>query len=345
MDALIERRRAWLADIVARKDAKAGPDEHGQYPVLVLVQLGDVDGLKILLDAGADPNLGNVGLAQLFSPLGIAIKQKRRDAALLLLDHGASVHEPERQGDSVLALAIRERLDDVAQAIVDAAQHRQGFFAMVKASQCRWIDASLSQAAFEGSAVWCRKLIDLGANPNAPYLGTYLPIQMAAISGDVEAARTLLDSGAMPSAVFSKAPGLVGGSALLQATRAHKSGPAMIRLLLDRGAQAELTQIADSLLSSCAEGGSVEKLRMLLEAGGLVASQSMGSEPLALAIQHGRAGAVQVFLTAGVQPGKVSTHYARGSVSTHLELAESLAKIDPKPERDEIVKLLKSTKP
>jgi uncharacterized protein len=140
----------------AVRAVKAGLDVHEAAAI------GDVDRLRVLLQE--DPALVSAWSADGFTPLHYAAFFGRRDAALLLVEHGADLEAPARNEQF--------------------APHAR----------------PLHSAAAAGQHDLVALLLDAGADPNARQHGGYTPLLEAAQRGDAELAELLLDSGANPSA-------------------------------------------------------------------------------------------------------------------------------------------------
>jgi ankyrin repeat protein len=118
--------------------------------------LGDVARLRELLAAGADPNeFAPDG----FTPLTLASFFKQPEAARLLLDHGADVHQRARH-EQIKVLPIH------------------------------------SAAADGGSVEIVRMLLDAGADVNAEQPGGFRAIDAARQDGNAELEHLLLERGA-----------------------------------------------------------------------------------------------------------------------------------------------------
>jgi uncharacterized protein len=118
--------------------------------------LGDLPRLRENLDGGADPNeFAPDG----FTPLTLAAFFKHPEAARLLLDRGADVHQRARH-EQIQVLPIH------------------------------------SAAADGGSVELVRMLLDAGADPNAEQPGGFRAIDAARQDGNEELERLLLERGA-----------------------------------------------------------------------------------------------------------------------------------------------------
>jgi ankyrin repeat protein len=120
--------------------------------------LGDVQRLAELIDEGADPN---AFAPDGFTPLTLAAFFKHPEAARLLLDRGADVHQRARH-EQIQVLPIH------------------------------------SAAADGGSVEIVRMLLDAGADPDAEQPGGFRAIDAARQDGNEELERLLLERGASP---------------------------------------------------------------------------------------------------------------------------------------------------
>ena len=130
--------------------------ESGELDLFEASALGDVDRLRRLLDEGADPNeFAPDG----FTPLTLASFFKHPEAARLLLERGADVHQRARN-EHIQVLPIH------------------------------------SAAADGGSVEIVRALLDAGADVNAVQPGGFRAIDAARQDGNEELERLLLERGA-----------------------------------------------------------------------------------------------------------------------------------------------------
>jgi ankyrin repeat protein len=87
-----------------KRKPRPGVDEYGRTPLWNLAAAGDLAGMRRELTAGADPNQGDdVG----YTPLHIAIQEKRIEAVSLLLKSGADPNRPDNHGNVPLWTAVQ----------------------------------------------------------------------------------------------------------------------------------------------------------------------------------------------------------------------------------------------
>jgi ankyrin repeat protein len=159
------------------------------YPPLVTAaRLGDPVLLKLLLTAGADPNLGKNKI----TPLMVACYCGQVEAVRILLAHGADPKlegkTPDRMSEKVSAIGIAaasrnaEVLNLLWNAGVPVADRKPTL---------------LVAAAFHNDAEAIRQLVAQGANPAAPDPMTIdTPLDVAAKEGRTAAVAALVAAGA-----------------------------------------------------------------------------------------------------------------------------------------------------
>lgn len=248
-------------------------DEQGNTPLIDAAAVGSVAAVRFLLDSGAEVNAqNNAGLSALM--MAATDLSKTRE----LLDRGAKVNATTQTGRSALFLALMARdsapiarlllAKGADPTIVDAFKNT-----MLNAAAAgndtdairMMVDAGIdvNAAAVTGTAPLAlvagqqnvtatKLLLAKGANPNAvgdpgmaaggpdPKAGAvvlhaYTPLLAAAAFGPAELVQALLDAGANVNAVEGRKL-----SALMLAVASDHQDPAVIRLLLARGANPAL---------------------------------------------------------------------------------------------------------
>ena len=180
-------------------------------------------------------------------------------------------------------------------------------------------------ASQNGNAKIIAKLIDAGANPNAPVMAhAETALMMAARGGDLDSVKVLLDHGAQVNAVET----LRGTTAIMWA--AEQNHPAIVKLLAERGAdlKAQSTILhppqrrglafarpdappavkggLTPLLFAVREGA-LECVQVLVKAGADVNQTSVdGSAPLLVAVQNGYYDLAAFLLDHGANPNQAN---------------------------------------
>jgi ankyrin repeat protein len=234
-------------------------DDIGATPLLYAAGLPSLDCLRALLDGGADVNSSTTNGST-------ALMWATADAAAvrLLLDRGALVNTKTKDGTTALVTAARRGNSAVMKSLIargaepkaaakDGSELLQiaynlqfAGFSSQTFSEMRQI---LSGAGMElkradqlgpspllagfGDPVLLRKVLDLGADPNAklPAPAQVVPsLTLGVMVGDLDYVRILIERGADPDARSSR-----GVTPLMVAADADHPNAAMVRLLLDKG--------------------------------------------------------------------------------------------------------------
>ena len=188
-------------------------------PLQAALRADDIEMVRLLLNARADPNLsGNgEGLARqagvtsgrwfVECPLWWALTRGRTDLVDILVDHGAVIDPRDASRvDSALSIASRIGDEDKARYLL-----QQG--ADVNAPACDWDGRTALQAAAEwGHLEGCQLLIQAGADTNAA---------------------------PAPSPTFRADNGTIGVTALIAAV--HSGNITLVKLLIDSGADVNAT--------------------------------------------------------------------------------------------------------
>ncbi len=212
----------------------------------------DVAQVRSLLAAGADVNEKVRG----DYPLNIAAVYGPAEMVTLLLDAGADIEMPDRNGLHPLHnAAVSGRKDIVALLL------KRGAVVNSKDKQGR--TPLLSFAASAGSSIDIPKLLlTAGANPEIEETVDQLrAIDFAAINGEVELAKLLLSAGAD---VNHRQGGFWGETALMHAV--FHDRPDVVRLLIAQGADVNLAnkQGQSPMYYAAAKP---EMMQLLIEAG------------------------------------------------------------------------------
>ncbi len=176
----LEIVRTMLADGVP-----ADPKDKPVSPLVRASRGGHLEIIRLLLDAGADPN--RISAYGNSSALTDAIEQNHLEVVALLLKAGAKVNTPVEDKRTALHYAIRQKNPDLIQSLLKAG-------ADVNA-QDYWGGTVLHEAAESGSAKLVAQVIAAGADLNVPLKRDRVTALMLAVPHP-ECLKLLLDAGA-----------------------------------------------------------------------------------------------------------------------------------------------------
>ena len=179
-----------------RNPGPNAPDAHGNSPLMYAAALGSSESMRLLLDAGGDPNTANVFAA---TPLmwcaGDAVKIR------LLLSKGAKVDARSKLGRTPLLIsAAYDGTTEAARLLIEKG-------ADVNARDKSGMSV-LQQAASSNHIELVRVLLAKGASVNTADEGGFTPLMAAAGNGDrnAELVRLLLEHGAAVNAAKAATP-------------------------------------------------------------------------------------------------------------------------------------------
>ncbi|MCU1260373.1 MAG: Ankyrin, partial [Bryobacterales bacterium] len=243
-------------------------DEKGAVPLMYAAAYGSLDAMKLLLDAGADPNARNA-----FDETALMWCAGDPEKVRLLLAHGADVKARSKQGRTPLYLAAAK---DGNSEIVKLLLEKDADATVRDATQ----STPLAAAALANDLDTARILLASGADGNAKDAVSWTPLMNAAANGNSDMIRMLLKRGADVNAVSAK-----------EINPPVKHGAIQLGL--------------DTPLILAASGSSMEAVRLLLVTGAKVDAQDVrGLTPLALAIatDHPDPQVVRLLLEYGASP-------------------------------------------
>jgi len=257
-------------------------------PVVVASARGRRETLRILLDAGAEPNvMGRTSGTPLFA----AIRQADAEMVRLLLAHGADANGRGAMSWTPLMEAARGDRLEIARLLVAAG-------AELGATDAHG-ETAAQVAAMSGASRTARFLMQMGGNTKE-ILG--LLLVTAAEKGDDADVGRLLAEGADLNAQRTYSGGAVDSALSAALAGSHDS---TARVLLAAGADPNLGGTVRTPLAAAAGTGRPELVRLLLEKGVDARSKNLvGRTALMYAAAQGendagRAEIVQMLIAAG----------------------------------------------
>lgn len=231
------------------------------------ISMDDIDGTRLLLDAGVDPNrplpadlFGEYPAEQTIGTVGAAIEFAGPDHARALVDAGADPNTPGRDGYSPYRLALRRGLPDLADwlaahgAVPDMTDTDRLLAALLRrdsAEARRLADVDVSaadqslafmRAAEAGDVEAVTLMLDLGFDPTVrDSEDGATPLHRAAYAGSADVARLLIARGAdvnVADARYSSPPldWTIVGSGTHEREKPHSDFVATASALIEGGA-------------------------------------------------------------------------------------------------------------
>ena len=152
----VSQQNAVLVDLLLRHGARVDlADGHGNLPICYAAALGWLEGLRLLLAAGAHVN----GQCDCGSPLSVAVVDGQNAALSLLISAGANPDLRNADGFTPLMLAASNENVAAIPVLVKAG-------AVVDARDRHGLTAYL-HSALQGDMATGRELLRLGADPKA----------------------------------------------------------------------------------------------------------------------------------------------------------------------------------
>jgi ankyrin repeat protein len=255
---------------LVRDSGPNAPDARGNSPLMYAAALGSPESMRLLLDAGADPNIANVFAAtplmwcagdaakiRLLLSKGAKVDARSQlgrtplliaaaydgaaEAARLLIEKGADVNARDKGGMSVLQQAASSNHVELVRLLVAKGADvntadQGGFTALMAAANNGDRNAELVKLLLEhGAAVNVKTADTLEIVKNGPIgLGRLTALELAAGQANYEAVEALVKAGAdVNVGDVRNAP------ALVFAVATDHANPKIVKLLLVKGAERE----------------------------------------------------------------------------------------------------------
>ncbi|MEO8127540.1 MAG: ankyrin repeat domain-containing protein [Bryobacteraceae bacterium] len=264
--------------LTANPELVKAHDTAGATPLHHAAGFGNLATMKLLLDHGADVNAVNKRKSP---PLFWALPDEAK--ARLLIEHGANVNAKSNDGRTptyqaasmanavpVLRLLLEKGANPEAKTLTGMtpllAAARANFEAMrllidkkvdVNATNAAG-GTALMAAAQTGNPQAVRLLLEKGANPNARTKRNDNALGDAATAGNEVTVKLLLDHGAEVNVQDIR-----GYSPLLYAAGADAMSPAIVKMLLAKGADPKVTADGETAGMLAAKRGDSEVARIL----------------------------------------------------------------------------------
>lgn len=287
-------------------------DRLGETPLMYAATVGSLDAMKFLVEKGANVNAQSASgaTALIWSATDLA-------KVRFLLEHGANVNLATKRGRTALLIAaMSDKSYDIVKLLIDKGAdvkavdflHTTPLRGAVLGNDTRTIrlliDAGVDvnaadlpgisplmiAAGWNGNVEATKALLAKGANVNAvsrPVMGlpakngasefgSLTALTMAAAFGPPDLVRTLIDAGADVNARDVR-----GMSPLMLAVATDHQDPAVIRMLIEHGADPKLTsKLGDNAIDWAGKNGQAPGKELLkVTAGAQSAGESVKPEP------------------------------------------------------------------
>jgi len=320
---------------------------------------GSADSVRILLDAGAEVN--TLHLSE--TPLHSAAERADLEIMRLLIARGADVDGSGGTYGTPLKASIQSREPESFQFMLDSGVdiNAQGSTSKFPVDQAIFggnlaaadklldlgaqfgDDALLEALDYHSKECLAKRLLDLGANPNAEHKNRGNVLQFAVMSSSEDAVRWLLEAGADVNAVEGEY-----GTALQAAC--YLGSNSRVHLLLDYGAHVNMPACSNygNALQAAVEGGNESVVQLLLDRGANVSARGGRYETaLQAAANSGKKSFVQLFLEKDADVnavgGRFGTALCAALTSGHGDIARLLLEHQADIEEQVSAKLTKAT--
>ncbi len=250
----------------------------------VASQKGYAEGVKLLIEAGADLNQCCDGA----TPLYMASENGHAEAVEILIQAGADLNQGTDNGATPLYIASQnghaKAVEILVKAGADFNQTWDGVTPLFMDSQY-------------GHAGVVEILIQAGADLNQGYDGGVTPLYMASQNGRAEAVEILIQAGADLNQGYDGATPLY-----IASQNGHAKA---VEILVKAGADFNQTWDGVTPLFMASQNGHTEVVEILVKAGAdLNQGHNNEATPLFMASQNGHVEIVEILIKAGADPLK-----------------------------------------
>lgn len=272
---------------------------HGLTPLIAACQTGQLWIVQLLLQHGADPNVGN---RDGITPLIYAVFGGHFETVHLLLEMGSDPNRPDKEGNTPLLYAASEADVDIIKSLLDSgailqpnSSDRNALYKCAQKDHTEVLELLLHKfkrhvrdsnrygvtllhtAADHGMITTVKFLVEKGAEVNAASVDKWTPLHNAAQNGYLDVAEFLHDHGANINATS-----LLGISPLHDA--AGRGQTRMVQFLINKGAKLNaLTSQNETALFLAVYHDQSETVSLLLEKG---SDFTLRTKENKIALQH-----------------------------------------------------------
>lgn len=196
---LIDRRDlAALQKLVDRKRSalQAQHPTHGGTPLHVAAHTGWEQGARVLLEAGASPNIPDRAYGAL--PLHVALSKQNLGVAMRLIEAGSNRQHRHKNGYTPLMVALEKQHVECVEALLRAGINPvEGAreIPIISWACIRW-EVMPEERRQDAATAMTRRLLEYGCDVDAPTSEGWTALMFAATMGHYGVVRELLEAGA-----------------------------------------------------------------------------------------------------------------------------------------------------
>ena len=228
-------------------------NKKGHTALMMASQQGNIDGITLLLKAGADSNIADVDgntCLQCF-----IFHKCSTEVLQTIIDHGVDVDATNKNGVTALMMASEKANVEFVNVLLNAGA--DPCIAIANGDKCLHI------SVIQGCSIdVLQTLIDHGVDVNATNKNSVTALMIASEEGNVEFINVLLKAGADASI------GDVNGRTWLHHSMIRKCKREVLQMIIDHGAQVNATnKMGHTVLMLASAKGNIDGINVLLTAG------------------------------------------------------------------------------